>query len=424
MRSLPDCLRVSIPFNISHHRFGSLSTPPLPSSSLPSQHSQRQRVTVKPVYAKRSTDGKQRRPKGDGKSAEEQLQNGGNNNNAAAARAAPPPPRVQVHSLMDVRTQIRIVREVKKYEATAFRRTKPPIPQTYRKETKAPEEYRQERAAAEAVVAELSKNESKNFALSNLYRTADSSRVLLPPVLLVDGYNVLHKWQRTSSLMKTNSSGGYTSDGSNSNSASGSQVDVARDILIEALGVYSNTNGVRVIVAFDAMQGSAVGVEEQILSTGLTVAYTGNCEADSFIEAQVDFWLQRGHPSVVVATSDVAQKAVVDSKKGPNKKQIVFVVPASGLCKDIEATEKRLEQQLKDLEMRPLARGILGSAVKFKNKTAFSEMQKMRVVLPTASTLPELEKLKPKKSNSNNGGHKSGNSSSSSSSDEEEQRRE
>jgi hypothetical protein len=51
-----------------------------------------------------------------------------------------------------------------------------------------------------------------------------------------------------------------------------------------------------------------------------------------------------------------------------------------------------------------VARGILGSAVKFKNKTAFSKMQKMRVVLPTASTLPELEKLKPKSSSSSDGG--------------------
>ncbi|KAG7667311.1 hypothetical protein KSW81_001043 [Nannochloris sp. 'desiccata'] len=321
--------------------------------------------TLQPVYAK-SKDGKQKRLKSEVNAKSEEKLAGQNGNRAAPT---PSPPR------------------------------------TYRKETKAPEEYRQERAAAEAISVELSKNESKNFALSKLYKTAESATntklgvsttsvaVLPPPVLLVDGYNVLYKWERTSALMKNNA---YSSDGNGG--GGGLEIDIARDILIEALGVYSQTNGVRVIVAFDAMHGSATGIEEQILSTGVTVAYTGNCEADSFIEVQVDFWLQKRHPYVVVATSDVAQKAVVDSKTGPDKRQIVFVVPASGLCKDIEATEKRLEHQLMDLAMQPVARGILGSAVKFKDKTAFSKMQKMREVLPTASTLPELEKLKRRRS--------------------------
>ncbi|KAL4529354.1 hypothetical protein Ndes2526A_g04147 [Nannochloris sp. 'desiccata'] len=395
MHRLPDCLRVSIPITNPHrcnhrHSLGS------PHSTL--RPLQRQ-GTLQPVYAK-SKDGKQKRLKSEVNAKSEEKLAGQNGNRAAPT---PSPPRVEINSLMGVRTQIRILREGKKTEASSYR--KPPVPQTYRKETKAPEEYRQERAAAEAISVELSKNESKNFALSKLYKTAESATntklgvsttsvaVLPPPVLLVDGYNVLYKWERTSALMKNNA---YSSDGNGG--GGGLEIDIARDILIEALGVYSQTNGVRVIVAFDAMHGSATGIEEQILSTGVTVAYTGNCEADSFIEAQVDFWLQKRHPYVVVATSDVAQKAVVDSKTGPDKRQIVFVVPASGLCKDIEATEKRLEQQLMDLAMQPVARGILGSAVKFKDKTAFSKMQKMREVLPTASTLPELEKLKRRRS--------------------------
>jgi predicted RNA-binding protein with PIN domain len=210
---------------------------------------------------------------------------------------------------------------------------------------------------------------------------------------------------------------GSGSDGSGGIGGS-PNLEIARDLLIDALGVYSHTNGVRVIVAFDAMNSSSIGVEEQILSTGVTVAYTGNCEADSFIEAQVDFWLQKRHPYVVVATSDVAQKAVVDSKTGPDKRQLVFVVPASGLCKDIEATEKRLEQQLEDLAMRPVARGILGSAVKFKDKTAFSKMQKMRMTMRTAPTLPSLEKLKGVGSNGAQQQQRKTSSSSSSSSGE------
>lgn len=374
MHALPDCLRVSIPNNMSlRWRSGQFS--PVPCLKPPPPQQRGARV---PTYARKG-DGKQRRPKSD---ADKKLAESGQN---GVAPSPPPPPRVDVNSLIEMRKQIRIAKEIKQIEASAFRR-KPPVFNTYRKESKEPEEYRQERAAAEAITAELSKNESKNFALSKLYKTAESTtttklglsatsvNVLPPPVLLVDGYNVLHKWDRTASLM-----------------ADGNQMDAARDILIEALGVYSHTNGVRVIVAFDAMNGSTTGIDEQILSTGITVAYTGNCEADSFIEAQVDVWLQWRHPYVVVATSDIAQKAVVDSKTGPDKRQIVFVVPASGLCKDIEATEKRLEQQLRDLEMRPVARGILGSAVKFKNQSTFSTMQRMRMSMPTASTLPNMK---------------------------------
>ena len=383
MHGLPDCLRVSIPNNMMSLRwrsgqFSSLScVKPLPAQ---------QRGARVSTYARKG-DGKQRRPKSD---ADTKITEGGQN---SIAPTPPPPPRVDVNSLMDMRKQIRIAKEIKQIEASAFRR-KTPVINTYRKESKEPEEYRQERAAAEAITAELSKNESKNFALSKLYKTAETTtttklglsatsvNVLPPPVLLVDGYNILHKWDRTASLM---------ADGN---------LDAARDTLIDSLGVYSHTNGVRVIVAFDAMNGSTTGIDEQILSTGITVAYTGNCEADSFIEAQVDVWLQRKHPYVVVATSDIAQKAVVDSKTGPDKRQIVFVVPASGLCKDIEATEKRLEQQLRDLEMRPVARGILGSAVKFKNQSTFSTMQRMRMTMPTASTLPNM-KLKSTNGNGN-----------------------
>ena len=77
-------------------------------------------------------------------------------------------------------------------------------------------------------------------------------------------------------------------------------------------------------------------------------------------------------------TSDVAQKAVVDSKTGPDSKQVVFVVPASGLCKDIESTEKRLERQVFEHQLQPVTRGILGSAVKSKDKNAFDTLQQMR----------------------------------------------
>lgn len=160
----------------------------------------------------------------------------------------------------------------------------------------------------------------------------------------------------------------------------------ARDILIEAMATYSHCNGVRVVIAFDAMQGprGGMGVSEEILSTGITIAYCGDREADTFIEQQVEEWLSRGYPAVVVATSDVAHAAVVQSKSRPSaSKQMCFVVPSSGLIKDIEATEKRVKRQLEELETPTMS--LLGSVVKSKDENAFSAMQKMRVTLPSAS---------------------------------------
>lgn len=114
--------------------------------------------------------------------------------------------------------------------------------------------------------------------------------------------------------------------------------------------------------------------------------FCGDCEADSFIESQVDVWLQRRHPLVVVATSDIAQKTVVDSKKGPDNRQIVYVVPSSGLCKEIEATEKRMEERLFENEIRNFSVHTLGSAVKSKNQDAFSELERLRRGMPRNST--------------------------------------
>lgn len=141
---------------------------------------------------------------------------------------------------------------------TAAYRQKRKVNPNYRKEALAPDDYRAKKAQYEADAAELSKKESKNFALSSLYQTnARAARygaaaITLPPILLVDGYNVMFKWERTSK---------YLMQG---------QLDVARDILMDALSTYSHTNGVRVVVAFDAMHGSLNTTDEKLLSTGVT----------------------------------------------------------------------------------------------------------------------------------------------------------
>lgn len=279
-------------------------------------------------------------------------------------------PRIDPNSLIPVRRQIRYAKIYKKMMSeakTAYRA--PKAPQTYRKESKTSEQYRQERLAAQAEEALLSKKESKNFALRNLYNTA------LPmypgqkkhcPVLLVDGYNVLHVWPRTKDLMVTG------------------ELEEARERLIHSLEVYSKMNGVRVVVAFDAMNAPGNnGTSETLLESGVTVVFCGDKEADSFLTAQAKSWIQRGCPQVVVATSDSTLQVAIQSTK-TQFPQVCFFVPASGLVSDMKATEKRAMDQVNDGSTPDLC--LLECVVQSKDPNTFSALQDLRQSLLPPNT--------------------------------------
>jgi predicted RNA-binding protein with PIN domain len=263
---------------------------------------------------------------------------------------------------MPVRVQIAYAQEAQARARAPFRRAPPPkLPVAFRRAASTPDEHRAETAAREEAAAALSICESKNFALSSLYRTLDG-RAAAPPVLLVDGYNVLHKWERAAPAM-----------------AAG-ELGVARELLTEALASYSAANGVRVVVAYDAMGSDRRATVEELRSTGVTVAACGDQEADSFIEAQVALWLARGHASVVVATSDQAHATVVrDKAVGPG--QSVRVVPASGLLKDIAATEKRTAERVAEAALAAGAR-IYGVREAVRGRGTLDALRALRDELP------------------------------------------
>lgn len=286
---------------------------------------------------------------------------------------ANPPPRIDPNSLIPVRKQIRYVKAMKSAVAkTAYRA--PKAPQTYRKETKSAEEYRQIRLKAEKEAEILSKKESKNFALRNLYNTdaklypGQSMKRRHIPVLLVDGYNVLHVWRRTKELMEEG------------------ELEEAREILIHSLEVYSKMNGVRVVVAFDAMHNTMGnhGVTETLLDSGVTVVFCGDKEADSFISLQARSWVERGCPQVVVATNDATLQVAVQSNQTRAPQQVCFTVPSSGLINDMEGTEKRALAQVGDSGTPDLC--LLECVVQSKDPGTFSALQDLRQsLIPPAS---------------------------------------
>lgn len=119
---------------------------------------------------------------------------------------------------------------------------------------------------------------------------------------------------------------------------------------------------------------------EELTLAGLTVAYCGDQEADSFIEDQVDSFLGRGYHQVVVATSDNLHADLVRGKQaGP--RQTVFVVGAKALLNAMERSAAELAGRL---SMQRPGMVQLGSAVKAKNRGAFETMQALRMGMPRA----------------------------------------
>ena len=297
-----------------------------------------------------------------------------NGDSAPEPRAPPEPPRITSNSLIPVRRQIKWVRQYKEeVRKQAFRAPKKErLKEAYRKDTPTEEERVEQKRLREAEELELSKTESKNFALRSLYQTSpvglNARKQALRatrsvPILLVDGYNVVFKWSLTADLM---------ADG---------ELEDAREVLVSHLEDYSTAslvdarvtyarrstlvsltldarrschvrspraslrspgrwNGIRVVVAFDAMGNeNSPGTSESLLASGVTVVFTGDREADTFISAQAKEWVNRGAKTVVVVTDDIVLRVATQSSEG----QRTVTVPVSGLIADMTATRKRAQ---------------------------------------------------------------------------------
>jgi predicted RNA-binding protein with PIN domain len=184
-----------------------------------------------------------------------------------------------------------------------------------------------------------------------------------PPVLVVDGYNVLFSWERTKELMNCQEEGA---------------LEEAREILVASLEGYSIMNGVRVIVAFDALGGESNGITtETILEpSGITVVYTAECEADTWIVSKAKALVDKGARTIAVATNDATLAVAVDSPDGP---QVCFTVPSSGLIADLAKTEKRAQAGFNS--GAPVL-ALMESAVKTKDadraSDTFNKLQALR----------------------------------------------
>ena len=108
--------------------------------------------------------------------------------------------------------------------------------------------------------------------------------------LLVDGYNIIHAWKDLSELAKTN-------------------LDSAREALLNILADYQGFKGMTLITVFDAYRVKG-GKETIRRFHNIYVVYTKEAEtADAYIEKTVHEIARKNN--VTVATSDGLEQVIV-----------------------------------------------------------------------------------------------------------------
>ncbi len=112
-------------------------------------------------------------------------------------------------------------------------------------------------------------------------------------VLIVDGYNIIGAWPELNALKDTN-------------------LEEARDRLIDTLAEYQSFSGIKVLLVFDAYQVPGLGRKYEM--SKLAVYYTKEKEtADELIERLV-FELMGRRKRISVATSDMIEQHVIFAK--------------------------------------------------------------------------------------------------------------
>lgn len=282
---------------------------------------------MRPSAAKRKGDGKHRsKPKS--KDLEPSP--------PAEPAPAPPPPRISNHTFG--KHSKAVILHMRALGKAAARPAPRPAPrQTYRRATVTAEGLRAERAQREERERAAAKAAKRSPAIQQIW---ESNSGAVPPVLLVDGYNVLHKWEAVALDMATAG-------------LDPGALGAARERLVHELVSYSQTNGVVVVVAFDAMATGGPGTEEEV--AGVKVVYCAREEADTWLVAEARRRLAAGHTHVVVATDDAEPSegtaALTDASAG----RFAWFKRTSALLGAMERSRRALAEQLARAERQAAA---------------------------------------------------------------------
>lgn len=142
-------------------------------------------------------------------------------------------------------------------------------------------------------------------------------------ILIVDGYNMIGAWKELRPLKDTN-------------------LEEARNRLLELLAEYKAAMGWRVIVVFDAYHVS--GVERMYIQNTVEVIFTRKNEtADERIE-KLSNELKGRKTQIYVATSDMTEQNVIFGngalRKSARELEIEMQIIQSNISKSVETSQK------------------------------------------------------------------------------------
>lgn len=170
----------------------------------------------------------------------------------------------------------------------------------------------------------------------------EEEEVPVQDILIVDGYNILHAWPEFTALVAE-------------------ELGHARDQLLNVLSQYGASQGVKVIVVFDAhnVKGNSERVE---ISSGIETVFTREGEtADMWIEKTVGKLKTAGR-RIFVATSDAAEQRLILSKGG-------LRISAAELRQDVLAAKRDFQKMAELPAQNRSLDGQLGETVLGKLET-------------------------------------------------------
>lgn len=166
-------------------------------------------------------------------------------------------------------------------------------------------------------------------------------------VLLVDGYNIIGAWPVLEKLKE-------------------SDLEDARDKLLDMLADYQGFSGMEIYVVFDAHQVPGLGATYK--QHKLTVVYTKEKEtADECIERLCSELMVRRR-SIYVATSDLVEQHVAFGKGA-------LRLSARELLIDINQNRKLIEQNIRERETKPIRRNSVDENVSLD---VWSKLERLR----------------------------------------------
>ncbi|BDA48206.1 hypothetical protein COCOBI_11-4660 [Coccomyxa sp. Obi] len=214
----------------------------------------------------------------------------------AGVAPTPPPPRIIDTSRLSLKRQKRFIEERERL-ARATKQTQLPTRRWRKPKVEADERAAEEelkREAARALKAEQERRRKLRRALVDMLQRKMTDK--RPPVLLVDGYNVIMK--------RTNLEAEQYMEPQT--------LAEARERLVNDTRDYAFVTGCRAIVVFDAFINPESLVTSREMMAGVEVVYPKGSDADMFIMAEAKLLRMDGAPRVVIVSDDREISAALD----------------------------------------------------------------------------------------------------------------